>query len=186
MRPGEDELRSGGNWLAGEDWTRLWESFQHIAFRLETLPEYRVAAERGRMELFLSGAPKPPGYGEGWHKRLREYRETGKHVRRVRVVGPELTDYQRREFAWAYPGNAEAGEEIRVLREEQARALTLPDQDFWLFDDQTVVLMRYEADGTQLGRERLIEAEPDLYARYGRTAWEAAVGLDEFAESLAD
>ncbi len=78
MRPGEEELRSGGNWLAGEDWTHLWESFQHTAFRLEALPEYRVAAEHGSSQRW------------GWHNRQRELAAMEQSSSRLRYFLPSV------------------------------------------------------------------------------------------------
>lgn len=180
MRQGEEKLRTGDNWLAGDEWEAQWDSFERSAFRLETLPEYRVESERGRMELFLSGAPKPPGYGAGWHERLREYRADAKSVQRVRIVRQPLTDYQRRQFAWAYPGNSEAGEEIRVLDLSTTTDPGLPSYDFWMFDDQIVIHMHYADDGTQIGRERLT-GDPSEYVRYKQLAIENSVPLGEYS-----
>jgi hypothetical protein len=43
-----------------------WDTFQRSAFRLETLPEYRVAKEEGLLERYLAGEPMPAGYNERW------------------------------------------------------------------------------------------------------------------------
>lgn len=169
MRPGEPHLRSGENWLVADDWARVWREFTTSAFRLEALPEYRVAGEDGLLERFLSGRPMPVGFNVGWHDSLRSYRRDGKAVQRVRVVSRPLTDYQRSEFEWGYPGNVEAGEEIRVLDPEDEAVAELPGQDFWLFDDRTVVLMHYQ-DGLQIGRELLVDADPAEYVRYKELA----------------
>ena len=92
MPPGEPHLRSGGNWLAGDDRARLWRDFSRSAFRWEVLPEYRVAAEEGLLEGFRSGQPMPVGFNSAWHESLRSYLRSGKVVQRVRVASTPLTD----------------------------------------------------------------------------------------------
>ncbi|MCE6996982.1 hypothetical protein LZG04_19550 [Saccharothrix sp. S26] len=169
MRPGEPHLRSGGNWLAGDDWARVWREFTTSAFRLETLPEYRVAGENGLLERFRSGLPMPSGFNSAWHERLRSYRSSGRAVQRVRVVTRPPTDYQRSQFEWGYPGNSSAGEDIRVLDQDDDVVRELPAQDFWLFDDRVVVLMHYQ-DGLQIGRELLADTDPADYVRYKELA----------------
>lgn len=64
-----------------------------------------------------------------------------------------LTDYIRYEFEWGFVYNVEAGEDIRVLDLTDRPGPGLPDHDFWLFDDQSVVKMMYRPDGTQIARE---------------------------------
>jgi hypothetical protein len=53
-----------------------------------------------------------------------------------------------------------AGEDIRVLDLTEGPGTDLPDHDFWMFDDSTVVKLLYRPDGTQIGRE-LVE-DPDI------------------------
>ena len=148
----------------------LWSTFQRSAFRLETLPEYRVPDEVGRQELYLSGAPMPAGYNADWHADIRSWAAQGKVLQRVRVVRPPLTDYQRRQFDWGYPGNLQAGEDTRVLDGSTADELGLPRWDFWFFDDQVVHRMNYAEDGTYLGGETLPDADPAEFRRYRELA----------------
>src|SRR5213595_839047 len=42
-------------------------------------------------------------------------------------------------------------------------------QDYWMFDKSTVVLMRYEPDGTQINREAY-EGDPAPFIEYQRIA----------------
>ncbi|MGI8798097.1 MAG: DUF6879 family protein [Pseudonocardia sp.] len=147
-----------------------WGTFQRSAFRLETLPWYRMPQEEGRMELYLSGAAKPESYNADWHDKLEAWARAGKIVQRVRVVRPPLTDYQRRQFAWAYPGNLAAGEDTRMLDGAKADELGLPNWDFWFFDDHLVRKQVYTEDGTFVGREVLPDADPAEFRRYRELA----------------
>lgn len=153
-----------------------WDTFQRSAFRLETLPEYRVAKEEGLLERYLAGEPMPAGYNEGWHRRLRGYFASGRYVQRVRVLTPPLSDYIRRQFDWGYVGNvSRGGEDIRILDLSRTPDLGLPDWDFWFFDDEVVLKQVYAEDGTQLGREVLPDADPVEFRRYRDIALQHAI-----------
>lgn len=147
-----------------------WGTFQHSAFRLETLPWYRVPQESGMLERYLSGAPMPADYNADWHAKIQAWGADGKFLQRVRVVRPPLTDYQRRQFDWGYPGNLKAGEDTRVLDGAVADELGLPDWDYWFFDDEVVHRMIYAEDGTYLGGETLPVANPAEFRRYRELA----------------
>jgi hypothetical protein len=139
-------------WLVGDEWARYFVDFERSAFRLETLPQYLVTAEETDYRSFLAGAPMPSDYNSDWHDRLTANRATGRIVQRVRVLRGPLTDYQRFQFEWGYPGNVAAGEDIHILDLAEHTGLNLSEADFWLFDEITVVEMRYEPDGRQIGR----------------------------------
>ncbi len=147
-----------------------WGTFRRSAFRLETLPWYRMPDEAGELKLYLAGAAKPEGFNAEWHDMLEAYARDGKIVQRVRVVRPPLTDYQRSQFDWAYPGNLRAGEDIRMLDGAKADELGLPDWDFWFFDDHLVRKQIYTEDGIFVGREVLPDADPADFRRYRELA----------------
>ncbi|MGH3873332.1 MAG: DUF6879 family protein [Pseudonocardiaceae bacterium] len=153
-----------------------WDTFQRSAFRLETLPEYRVAKEEGLLERYLAGESMPAGYNERWHGRLRGYFASGRYVQRVRVLTPPLTDYIRRQFDWGYVGNVSCGgEDIRILDLSWVPDPGLPDWDFLFFDDEIVLKQIYAEDGTQLGREVLTNVDPAEFRRYREIALQHAV-----------
>lgn len=143
-----------------------WGTFERSAFRLETLPEYRMPNEAGLVERYLSGLPIPDNFNAVWHETLKQYAATGRIVQRVRIIRLPLIDYQRQQFGWAYPGNLQAGEDTRMLDGADADALGLPNWDFWFFDDVLVRRQDYEPDGTFLGRTVLHDADPAEFRRY--------------------
>lgn len=147
-----------------------WGTFESSAFRLETLPEYRMPQEAGELERYLAGEPMPATHNAEWHAKIRRWAANGRTVQRVRVIRPPLTDYVRLEFDWAYPGNLQAGEDTRILDGDRADELGLPDWDFWFFDDSLVRRQNYEPDGTFVGREVLPDADPVEFRRYRNLA----------------
>jgi hypothetical protein len=131
----------------------LFESFKTNAFRLETLSEYRVESDAGRLDLFLKGEPLPPGGNKAWCELVSAAVRAGKRMQRVHIIPHRLTPYLRYEIEWGYAFTAEAGEEIMLLVHDQPAQLfsTWPLPDFWLFDDGTAactcVRMHYDEVG---------------------------------------
>ena len=71
-------------------------------------------------------------------------------MQRVRLVTHPLSDYLRFELL-LYPRSVEAGEDIRVANLDDHPELVVCRQDFWMFDDQAVVVLDYDERGGFLG-----------------------------------
>ncbi|MFE7639741.1 hypothetical protein DR950_21260 [Kitasatospora xanthocidica] len=167
--------------LDGEDWQRLLHGFSRSAFRLETLPAYKVAGEAEEIEEFLNGYRIDPGtYTSGWTDKLRAHTAAGRTVQRVHIVTRPLSDYLRYEFMY-YAPHARAGEDIYILDLTDRPNPGLPAQDFWAFDDSTVVLMNYEPDGTQINRV-LVEDDVEKYREWRRIAVAESVPFMDYVE----
>jgi hypothetical protein len=166
--------------LEGEAWSRYFRDFAASAFRLELRQVYTMPGEADELRRFRAGELPPADYHYGWLDTVAAARRAGKTMRRVRVVERPLTDYTQYEFAWGFAYNVEAGEGIRILDVTDRPAHGLPDHDFWLFDESTVVRLLYRPDGTQIGRE-LVES-PDLGAYLGwrDAAWADAVPFRDY------
>lgn len=183
--PGEPA--GSGQSLDGQGWDRLWSEFSTCAFRLETLPVYKVEDELAEFERFLRGEPPPPEVADNeWIDGIRAANAAGKVIQRVRVLTPPLGDYLRYEFEWGYAFTAPAGEDIRILDLSTVTNPGLPEQDFWFFDDSAVVLMRYEDDGTYLGATLLADPDLDKYRRYRQLAIQFSVPFQDYWRSTAD
>jgi hypothetical protein len=170
--------------LEGEAWSRYFRDFASSAFRLELHQIYTMPGEADELSRFRAGETPPADYHYGWLDRMAEARRAGKTVRRVRVVRRPLTDYIRYEFAWGFVYNVEAGEDIRVLDLTDQPGPELPDHDFWLFDDTTVVKLLYRPDGTQIGRELLQDPDLDAYLAWCDAAWRAAIPFRDYWAGL--
>jgi hypothetical protein len=138
--------------LTGEDFNSIFESFERTAFRLETLPHYAVPIEAEAFADFLAGRPFNIDWHRPWLDTMAGHIQAGRTVQRVRVMDEPPTPYQRFELA-VTPHNLAIGEDIRVLRMSAARALNLPELDFWLFDDARIVVMQFDAGGVLLDAE---------------------------------
>ncbi|MFE4516981.1 DUF6879 family protein [Kitasatospora sp. NPDC056783] len=163
--------------LKGEDFGRLFQTFERTAFRLETLAEYDVDAEREEFADFLAGKGLPATCSDSpW---VRSMTDRGKQVGRVHVLSSPLTDYLRYEMA-SYPGNIKAGETIGILDTTHQKVAGLPDHDFWLFDDAEVYRMHYTDAGQFIGAELLSDGRLDEYRRYRDIALAHAVPFADY------
>ncbi|WP_158891689.1 DUF6879 family protein [Amycolatopsis anabasis] len=169
--------------LDGATFSAYFDNYQRSAWRFETQPVYTMPSEQANIARFLAGEPKPPEHNEDWHEEVREYVAAGKTIGRVRTVRQPLTDYQRYQLAWGIPGNVEAGEDIRILDLTEGD-LGLSDQDFWLFDDSTVVHLNFNQDGT-LANLELVDNTNDVptYLVWRETALKHAVPFSEYART---
>ncbi|WP_282203553.1 DUF6879 family protein [Kitasatospora fiedleri] len=163
--------------LKGEDFGRLFRTFERTAFRLETLAVYDVDEEREEFADFLAGKGLPAERSDNpW---VRSMTDLGKQVARVHVLRSPLSDYLRYELA-SYPGNVKAGESIGIIDTARQEVAGLPDHDFWLFDDTTVYRMHYTVAGRFIGGERLPADRLDEYLRYRDIALAHAVPFGEY------
>jgi hypothetical protein len=148
------------------DLGQLFQSFTRSAFRLECLEEYDVTEDEDGAAFwsFRNGHPLPQWWVDErqWLRIVRQAKNRGARMQRVRLVYGPLCDYQRFEFEWSYPYNEQAGEQIFVMDTGPGAFgdLWRYEHDYWLFDDATVVRLNYDDDGKFLGVERVADAEP--------------------------
>jgi hypothetical protein len=147
------------------------------AFRLELLDQYEVASDGGEVARYLAGEPGPDlAQKNPWLDHLRRERAAGIRRYRVHVLTTPLTPYLRYECEWGYAPNSNAGEEIYIVDQaEQAAPLVLPvNTDFWLLDDEHVLLMHYDEAGRLLGCEPLPDDQTSVYVKVRDLALAAA------------
>jgi hypothetical protein len=149
----------------------LFEGFTGWAFRLERMPEYRVAEETSALTLFAQSGALPVGFNEEWADLVRSASESGRVMKRLRLISDgQLTPYERFELDAAYGPGLAAGEEIRVGRRSTHR----DSGDFWLFDGEWKASMNYTRAGEFLGATvtRVGSNDPDV--AYWLNAYERA------------
>jgi len=126
--------------------------FQRSAFRLETLPAYSMPQEADMLAAFRRGEEVKLPDDHPWPALVRGATRTGKMMQRVRVVSHPLSVYLRFELT-LFHRSVEAGEDIRIASLDDHPSLAVCSQDFWLFDDAVVVVLKYDSDGRFLGAE---------------------------------
>jgi hypothetical protein len=169
--------------LTREEFDRLFKTFEHTAFRLEVRDRYNAPYEAESFGKFLNGEPE---YIDDSYRRWLDWIQAataaGRRFSRVRVVSLPLADYSRYGLSYARHNNA-AGEDIRYLTRDRARAVGLPDHDYWLFDSRKLAWMHFDdADDHFLGAEIIEDPAVIVQHNYWRDAarhW--AVRRDDFA-----
>lgn len=131
-----------------DEFSALFENFRSSVFRLEALDHYWVEDD-GRYQAFIEGRPRPevtPGRDQ-WLKMIASGVANGKRWERVHVIDT-LSSYVRFELESGYPELTASGERIGILEAQKHGGRDAwPQRDFWLFDDETVVWMDYDAEG---------------------------------------
>lgn len=169
--------------LTAKEFEKLFTSFEVSAFRLETLTAYSVEAEDHCFDAFIRGKPLPPDQNEDWCKIVRTNIAAGKKMQRVHLLPEKLTPYIRYEIEWGYVFNAAAGEAIHFILpwEVTDTIREVSANDFWLFDDNKVVVMNYGSGGEYTGQSLLTEplaVERHVHAR--SLILERAISLEDF------
>ncbi|WAL94542.1 DUF6879 family protein [Streptomyces sp. Je 1-369] len=169
--------------LDGDAWAAKFRDFQSEAWRLETLPAYNVPQEAEEIRAFQAGERIDPRmHSNEYTEDLQRVRREGKSKGRVHIVTRPLSDYLRYEFMYYRP-HVWAGEDIRIMDVTDRPNPLAGVQDFWMFDRQEVVLMNYEADGTQINREAY-EGSVSPYLEYQRIALAESVPFEEYVKGL--
>lgn len=131
--------------LSYEDFKALALSSKR-AFHLEQQDSYNVAAEDEPFGRWLRGEPDDYAWHQDWLNFLRQATAYGVQVQRVRLASVPHSDYIR----WGIdvsPINIEAGEDIRYLPRHLTKDIELPGEDYWLLDDDILVLSVFSPDG---------------------------------------
>jgi uncharacterized protein DUF6879 len=153
--------------ISQDEFNDLLRTFSRSAFRLETRERYALGYERVDFQRFLDGRPTPPplvGWWQPWLDQIARFAREGKTIARVRVLAEPPTDYQRWEV-WAAPWHAQAGENIRYMPRSIAKRIGLPlDHDWWLLDDERLIVMRY-TNADEVASKELI-TDPGSVAPY--------------------
>jgi Family of unknown function (DUF6879) len=125
------------------------QNFKRSAFRLETLPEYDVPQEAEMLAAFKRGRPIQLPDDHPWLLTVRQHCGAAKTMQRVRIVSSPLTDYERFELL-LYRLSHGAGEDVRISNSVEIRNYG----DWWLFDGEAVIVLKYDATGRFLGTEQ--------------------------------
>lgn len=156
--------------------------FTRSLFRLETHDHLDVPSDREDMRKYLAGEPGPGP--RPWLDVIRDEVSRGLHTYRVHVVRSPLTDYLRYVCEWGYRLNVEAGEHVAILDlAERDAPRELVWTDYWLIDDQHVVLMSYDERGRFVGAAPIDQSETERYRVSARAAWAAAQSFTDYYES---
>ncbi|MDX3387877.1 hypothetical protein PV682_41515 [Streptomyces niveiscabiei] len=166
--------------IAPEQFGRLFEKFQHSAWRLETRRRYASDEITDTYAQFSRGEAPAWDLDTPWSRTIRAKTDDGAYVGRVRVVDAEPTPGQLYLLAHAEK-NAALGEDVRNIRRGDAEQVGLPAEDFWIFDSQLVAVCLFDEDDELTGAELITEpARVNQYNRLRDIALHYAVPYEEF------
>lgn len=164
---------------------KLFENFEHTAWRLETRTRYASDETTDTYAQFLQGESPAWDMDTPWSNTIRQKSTQGARVERVRIVDRPATTGQLYLMAHARK-NAALGEDVRNLRRTDAETLRLPTEDFWIFDSRLVALLNFDGTDDLVDVELITEpAEVNRYAQVRDAAWHHAVPYKAFAGELA-
>jgi hypothetical protein len=165
--------------LSYEDFKALARTRKR-AFHLEQRDTYNVAAEDEPFGRWLRGEPDDYAWHADWLSFVRQATASGVRVQRVRLASDPHADYIR----WGLdvsPLNIKAGEDIRYLPRRLSEDIELPDEDYWLLGDDTLILSVFSADGRTGGFAR--PASPELLGQclaVRDQVWERAIPYAQY------
>ncbi|MCI3238202.1 DUF6879 family protein [Streptomyces spinosisporus] len=164
---------------------RLFEIFEHTAWRLETRRRYASDESTETYAQFLAEGRVDWDMSSWYCETIRRQTAAGKTVARVRLVDDPPTAGQRYLLINA-ERNTELGEDIRTLRRADADRLKLGNEDFWIFDSRLVARLNF-TDADELTDVELITepAEVIRYAMLRDAAWHHAVPFQQLAAATS-
>jgi hypothetical protein len=158
------------------------ENFKESAFRLERCPSYNMPEEAEMLAAFKRGEKVQLPENHPWPPLVKRQCSAGKVMQRARVVSRPPTEYERFELS-LYPHSIEAGEQICVYERGSIPEIFRYEVDFWLFDNHTVYILNYDAEGHFLGTEPAYDVV--TYRRIRDLALERSIPLAEFTARAA-
>ncbi|GAA2643994.1 DUF6879 family protein [Streptomyces vastus] len=182
---GPKEMEREPDLVDRDTFRRLFETFEHTAWRLETRRGYASDREDPDYRAFLETGSAPCDFDEPWFVNIRRQTDAGKKIGRVRVADNPPTQEQLFLLDYARH-NASVGEDMRYLWREDARRIGLPAEDFWIFDSRIVALLRFDDDDNLLTIELITEpAQVVRYSTVRDAAMHHAVPYQQFAAQVA-
>lgn len=106
----------------------------------------------------------------------------GVEVRRARIVSEPVSEY----ILWEHEVtamNVAASEQVRWLPRRQATSLALPGNDYWLFDEETVLVNHFDGNGQPSKPAEELIRDPDvakLCASAFEAVWQRAVPHEDY------
>ena len=150
------------------------------AWHIEQRDTYNVASEDEPFGRFLTGASDDYRWLAEWLGFIAEVTAADTRVQRARLVTVPHTDYTRWGLVVAEKLTA-AGENIRYLPRHRTAGIELPKEDFWLLNDDRLILSVFSADGRQGGFAS--NDDPDLVTQCREVrdqVWSRAVDYHEY------
>ncbi len=139
--------------MSGIDLYAEFDRMEREAFRLQQLQSY-AGVKGPEWEAWQTGKPLPAITPEShpFLKKVAGYTEAGLRVYDVHIVEWPLAEYTRYALA-VIPMSAWNGSEVFMVDRDTHPELAALTEDFWMFDEQRVAVMRYDEQERFVGAE---------------------------------
>ena len=171
--------------IALDQFGMLFEKFQHSAWHLEMRGRYASDELSDTYAQFVRSETPTWDLDTPWSRTIRAKTDDGAYVGRVRIVDSPPTTGQLYLLAHG-DKNAALGEDVRNMWREDAKRVSLPDEDFWIFDSYLVAMLVFDDDDNLTGVELITDpARVNQYNRLRDIALHYAVPYKKFAADMA-
>ncbi|GGU83030.1 hypothetical protein GCM10010211_56240 [Streptomyces albospinus] len=162
----------------------LLASTQRSAIHLEMRDGYMesdpsfIAWKAGKRNLPEDNEPER----RRWLTWVRQATDRGAVIRRARVFSVPESDYLRFEHHVS-DANVRAGEQIAWLPRRRATDIAFPGNDFWVFDNELVLVLHFTGDGESPEDWMELTTDPkirDLCVSAFEAVWERAIPHSEY------
>jgi hypothetical protein len=172
--------------LTGNPFPDMFARAGTRAFHCEVRDSYLVDDEAESLARFMAGRrpADPPESWLAWRALVWQSTMRGVAVQRVRTVTVPHSDYVRWLIKTTADGDLGQNEDIRWLPRHLADDITLPRDDWWLFDDHVVAFNVVDHAGAPAGLA--VTDDPlvaNLYTALRNKLWDRAIPHARYVES---
>ncbi|MFB4196017.1 DUF6879 family protein [Streptomyces carpaticus] len=161
------------------DFDELLNNAQHTAYHLEMRDGYMLDGSYAAWK--ANGQLDPRNQWPWWYNLVSSAVSRGVAVHRARIISEPISSYIRFEHEVTGPLNVKAGEKVRWLPRRLATDIALPGNDFWLFDNTTLLINHFAGNGDMTGKEIVTDpAVAELCASAFDKVWERATPHEEY------
>jgi hypothetical protein len=159
----------------------FFDSFKRSVFRLENLDTYTTAHEQDRVARYLAGEEFQPPADSSWNEQMAGRVAAGCQWAKVHVLRDPTSAYFRYAAEWSWPNSSAYGQDVRILDlVRRSQPDDVPDEDFWIIDDEVVVRMHYDNDGRWQGADLAPVDDLPRYVLAKKRAYEMAVPFEQW------
>lgn len=159
---------------------------QQSIFRLETLSMYQVPKDFIIFKTWKKDKSIVNKAFRDWFHLLEKTKKRQVTMQRVRIITLPLSEYLKYEVD-VWKQSAKKGEQIFFLEsklyQELIKQLQLKPKDFWLFDNNRVILFHYNKKGNFL-KEELVQNKKTIkqYENFKEILLERSLPLKKFVK----
>jgi hypothetical protein len=122
----------------------------------------------------------PDVWWDSWLEGMRQTTRRGVDVRRARIVSEPVSEYIRFEYDVTLR-NIAAGENVGWLSRRRTTDIPLPGNDFWLFDNESLLVNHFSGDGDWTDTELVHDpATAKLCSAAFEAVWDRATPHEEY------